>query len=385
MRVTQQAVRAYRSSAYFADQQIPRLDPLGGRPVVIDPYPLIGQAGRAKLYLGAPAPEIVDANRVRLALSGPLLEALTGGQPLDPDIDRVIEDALARLDTSESGETDWYLTLIVEQDIDVPDSLLIARRYYWFADDLFARTRAFRAVATPELDMLALLATTVLEPQVFETVAVEDRVYFSAPGRVPCSAPEARLSGNGSVRRHIRYLDVDALRARAEMGATFPPDARRVLEAVVSWWLTGLRETDPWRAFMQFFIGLESLHGRMGRRCYDRAVTGARMQGADQAAREGTPLLAALLSKKKEGKGQILPKSQLEDSAAAEFAALALALRPASADDDFATFSRMKTLRNDLVHGKKQVSGVAFPVADLRDLLRRYIDAAIDDYRTTSS
>ena len=87
MLVTQQAVRAYSSSAYTDEQQTPRLDPLNGQPITIDPYPLAGHTGRAKVVLGAPVPSIAEANRVRLALGMSLLDVLTGGQALDTDVD----------------------------------------------------------------------------------------------------------------------------------------------------------------------------------------------------------------------------------------------------------------------------------------------------------
>jgi len=380
MIVTQQAVRVYASAAYTDEHNTPRLDLLGGQPVEITPYLLDGSGayGRAKVYLGAPVPAIVEGSLIRQAIGYKLLEWFTG-QPLRGDPERMIDDGLAEIDATKQWQADWYLTIIVEQDVEISDEHSVDNKYVWFVDDTYERGRSFLDVASPHIDRIATLAATVLAPQTFGDVALTDRVFFSAPGRKTFSLPESNLSANGQVRTLVQYLDLSNLNSRLQASSQLSDETTETVKAVTFWWLSGLKEKDLWRAFMLFFIGFELLHGRMGRRCYDRAVTCPYMQGSDQVTREMTPVLNALLSKKKATVGQVIPKGQLDESDAAEFAAMALALLPARADADFDTFSRMKTLRNSVTHGKRRINEVTFPVHELRDLLGVYIGAVVND------
>src|SRR5262249_12447037 len=155
-----------------------------------------------------------------------------------------------------------------------------------------------------------------------------------------------------------------------------PSDVFTWLEIVIPWWLTALREEDPWKAFMQLFTGLELLHTSLVRRYYGRVTQSPSVRTANQAALQRSPVLAALWeTDPKTKRSWVCARKDLSDRG--EFAVLALALFPAQADADFATFDQIKSLRNAVAHGSRTIAQTSFPVSDVRELFQRYLDAAL--------
>jgi len=374
MQVTLNAVRVYGSAAYrgTTPEQQPALLTIPVGAYVLD---TAGTQGNATIYLGLPVPWIQEASRIRRAIGHFILE-LFRGSPFPTDPDAAIAAAIAQPDAAAPWQDSWYVTLVLAQDVDVPTSALLDKQYVWLGDEPFDRARTFLRLAAPYLDRLALLSSTILAPDAFERVIIADHVYFTAPGRIAFGLPEGGVTARAQVSRPYSALDMNALKTRVRASFSAPPDVFRWLEIVIPWWLTGLREEDPWKAFMQLFTGLELLHTSLVRRYYQRVSQRPAVRTANQAALQRSKVLAALWKTDCKTKQlRFCARKDLSDRG--EFAVLALALFPAQADADFVIFDRIKSLRNKIAHGSRTIAQTSFPVSDVRELLQRYLDAAL--------
>ncbi len=376
--VTQHAVRVYGSSAYKdhnsqGEQQTQQ--------IALDPYSLndFGTQGRALMYLGTPPAWVKEASALRRIMGRMFLGWLTG-TPVPENSDKGIAEALQVFDTTQQWQDIWYVTLVIEQDIIVPDTAIIDNEYMWLDGDIpvYAMAEKFQQITSPHLDRLATLASTIVSPDAFEKVVISDYIFFSAPGRKTFGWPESHASFHGQVSRSLESLDVKALETRLREGISLPFDALEWLNVVTPWWLAGLCEQDSWRAFAQLFAGLELLHSRLVKRYYPRIVSSSRIVGSDLAARKTSPILNTLFNQK--NLALITPCSKLHQRG--EFAVLALALFPRQADADFDAFTSIKSMRDAVAHGEQTVNATLFPVNELRSLFKRYLDAAIEEHLT---
>ena len=374
MQVTLNAVRVYGSAAYLGTtpEQQPALLTIPVGTYVLD---TTGTQGNATIYLGPPVPWVREASLIRRAIGHFNLEWFRGS-PFPTDPDAAIAAAIAQPDAAATWQDSWYVTLVLAQDVDVPTSAFLDKQYVWFVDDPFDRAQKFLQLASALLDRLALLSSTILAPDAFERIIIADHVYFTAPGRIAFGLPEGGMTARLQVSKPYSALDVNALKGRLQASVSAPSDVFTWLEIVTPWWLMGLREEDPWKAFMQLYTGLELLHTSLVQRYYPRVRQRPAVRIANQAALQRSRVLAALWKTDPQAKPlRLCARKDLNDRG--EFAVLVLALFPAQADADFAVFERIKKIRNKVVHGHQTIAQTSFPVSDVRELLRRYLDAAL--------
>lgn len=371
MLVTQKAVRVYKSAAYSGAG--PNEEPITMGSFLLDESAV---PARAVLYLGNAVSWVQEASRIRQVVGNLILNWLRG-VPVPQDIDSAIEKALPDAEATERWQDGWYVTIVVEQDFDVQDDAVAHKQFVWLSDDYFERARRFKVAASPYLDRFALVASTVISPDAFEKVVIPDHVYFASAGKRTFGVPEPRMTAQAQVTRILQAGDVRSLEDRLRASGVLAEEGRIWLDIVAPWWLSGLREPDPWKAYMQLFTGLELLHEYLVKRYYDRVVNSRRVHGRDIAGLKATPVLDALLDM---GKTKISSRNDL--SPHGEFAVVALALFPQEADADFDTFVRIKRLRNAVAHGDQTIEETTFPVVDLRELLCKYIGAAIREHQS---
>ena len=160
MQITLNAVRIYGSAAYQGTTpgQQPAL-----LTIPVGTYELDASTrtqGNATIYLGPPVPWVQEASRIRRAIGTFSLEWLRG-TPFPTDPDAAIASAIAQPDAAATWQDTWYVTLVVAQDVDVPTSDLLDKQYVWFVSQPYDRARTFLQLASPYLDRLALLSSTI--------------------------------------------------------------------------------------------------------------------------------------------------------------------------------------------------------------------------------
>lgn len=339
MRITLQAARVYGSESQYGPT--PRLCP-GSGSIALDGYPERGE--RSWILLGAPPESILGADRVRRAIGR---VALAGGFGKAPDPraqrDMLIEQALEGQDAQAAQEPNWYVTVVVEREIDLPEGFVRDSKYLWVEERKAEELQTdFRSYASAHLDVLATCASTIIDCAFFEEVIVADRVFFCAPGRESFGLPSFSVGAIGVVTKSpLESLALTELERRLHGAAKLPRGKHQSLDTVARWHVAAIAERDPWKRFFWSFVALEVLTNRL-------------------FAAMGTPT-----------KG----KMDLAD----RFKLVALWLFPDRAASDLADFRRGKKARDDLAHGRPREMG-RLPVVPVRSLLERYLDAGVQHW-----
>jgi len=327
-----QAIRAYGSSDYYglSPRQVPDENPL-----IIDRFPK--PRHRTLIHFGLLPTDIVRGNKVRLAIGRFMLDGLFGGHDADTLPDERIDRYLQGDDGTQSDTGhNWYVTFVVEKEIDIEDTAIGVGRYVWLDHGtLDTQIEAILDEAPYYIDLLAAHASTVIDPRMFEDVVLSDRVFFSLAGRETFGLPVAKASATLSVgRQTIPFSDLDkCLRKVANASAS----SHSWLSSIPDVHLAALNERDSWKQFYWSFAVLEMLCRKLAPR-----IEGPGIDRTDRALRD-------------------------------DFAVLAHHLFPQHADEDVALFAALVKLRNKIHSGGTIPEGSIVPI---RDLHLKYFSAA---------
>jgi hypothetical protein len=252
----------------------------------------------------------------------------------------LIEEALREEDARAARQPNWYVSVVVEQDIDLQEGFVPDRKYLWVDVAKAMELEAgLRSHASPHLDVLATCVSTVIASDFFEEVVVDDRVFFSAPGRDSFGLPSFSVGAVGVImERPLESLALTELERRLHGAAKLPRGKHQSLDTVARWHLAAIAERDPWKRFFWSFLALEVLTHR----------------------------LFAILDTPTEGRMDLADRFEL----------VALRLFPDRAASDLADFRRGKKARDDLAHGRPREAD-RLPVMAVRSLLERYLAAGL--------
>ena len=363
MRITLQAARVYGSKSQYGPT--PRLCP-GSGPIALDGYPAPPE--RSWILLGAPPESILRADRVRRAIGW---VSLPGGfgKAADPGAQRdmLIEQALEGEDAQPAREPNWYVTVVVEREIDLQEGFVGDSKYLWVEERKAMELETdFRSYASPHLDVLAACASTIIDSGFFEEVIVNDRVFFCAPGRESFGLPSFSVGAIGVViKTPLESLALTELERRLHCAARLPPEKLQSLDTVARWHLAAIAEHDPWKRFFWSFLALEVLTNRLFAALHNRVKSNVDSRPAAQT--DADPLVLALPH---------LIRPQGEFNLGERFKVVALCLFPGGAARDLRDFQRAKKARDNLAHG--ELSDVReLPIGAVRSLLERYLDRAV--------
>ncbi|MDP9354961.1 MAG: hypothetical protein M3Q71_09700 [Chloroflexota bacterium] len=369
MKVTLQAVRVYGSASRYGDTA--RTSPLDG-PLVMNDFPLVGE--RTWLLLGVAPESIFQAMKVRRALGRLGLDSLLGSVPatMAEKIERLeqyVAEAADAGDFPSASKFEWFITFAVEREVEIEEANLGENPYLWIDPNLAASFKdALLEHASPYLDLLSTYVSTVVGPEFFEKVVLDDRVVYTASERKPFSLPTFSGSANMALIHTDQALDLTKLRALLETVASMPRQQHDWLNKVAQWYLRTLREDDPWKQFLWGFTALEILAHRLWGGFYDKVSADLVLKNSSASA-QGTlgPAISRLL----------WPKEASRIPITAKFALVALSLSPRTASADVETFAKVKQARDDLAHGgldKEQ----ELPRTECCSLLARYLALAAE-------
>ncbi|HHT9135513.1 MAG TPA: hypothetical protein ACFYD2_11500, partial [Candidatus Avalokitesvara rifleensis] len=181
MKITLQAVRIYGSKSQYGST--PRFCPSDG-PIILDSFP--GKTERSFIYLGTPPELILRANKVGKAIR------ILFGKALNPEANRdaLIEKELGELTDFPVSDYNWYITIVVEREVDVTDADMTDSKYLWLRwERALEIEKDFEFYAFPHIDLLATYASTIIKPTFFEKVIIDDYIFFLAANREPFRLP----------------------------------------------------------------------------------------------------------------------------------------------------------------------------------------------------
>jgi hypothetical protein len=349
-------VRVYGSNNRYGDE--PRSDPLG-EPLVAEDFPTKGD--RAMAWLGSVPDWLPPAYQRRRAIGSALLMrqfTLTEGETLDD----LIRDRLEREAGNAFDQRAWYVALAVEREVEIGVAEPAESELLWLdADEVPGLLKRLRAEFTPALNVLALAVENTIGAGFFEDRVVDEQLYFFAEGKEPLSIAEVTgTAGSITWRTQLQESTWKTLKERvADLGASRAASAEIVRP--IHWYLAALQTLDPWNRFERAYFALEVLTHKLADK-YRSKLKSLRFE-ADEVKREDGSL------------GNLLwPDRGLP--IAIEFAIVALALSPDSAEEDVTCFRKVTKARHQLVHGQI-TNGASLPVSAVTDLVRRYLHLAL--------
>lgn len=257
-------------------------------------------------------------------------------------------------------DLNWYCTILVSRDVDVPD---LDETQFVFPRNAFDLADEAGKHAKRPLDLLTTVAASVVDQRVFSDLVLDNRVLLFATGRRAAGVPvltagaiEAQVTrGDESLQKlATRVALLERLQPRRLAGADW-------LVAVAHGRVQALNERDPWKQFQWAFTALEILTHKLFAKFRANVISRLRVDGIDEV----TSLPADALLPPRE-------RTPLQ----ARFAVVAIALFPETAGEDTSRFEALKSARDALAHGLVQ-DEAELPVSGTLGLLGKYVDGAI--------
>lgn len=369
MKVTLQAVRVYGSDSRYGD--VPRTSPLDG-PLVMENFPALGE--RTQVLLGVAPEFVLQATRVRRALGRLSLDALVGDVPATNTerierLEQYVVEAAEASDLPSASEFEWFITFVVEREVEVGEGDLVENPFLWIEPNLATQlSDDLLEHASPYIDLLTTYVSTVVGPEFFAKVVLDDRVVYTAVEREAFSLPTFSTEARLAVFHTDQALDLTRLSAMLGTVASLPRQRHDWLNKVAQWYLRTLREEDPWKQFLWGFTALEILAHRLWAGFYDNVSANLNLTTASATAQDTLGLAISRL---------LWPKDASRIPITAKFALIALSLSADTASADVQTFAKLKQARDDLAHGGLEREE-DLPRSECRLLLARYLALAAE-------
>jgi hypothetical protein len=211
MRICLRFERVYGTPSQYGEK--PRESPPGS-PIVLEDYPLPRE--RVTIHLGRPVEKLYRENRIARAGGFSLVRRNVAHENLTAEDEA---EALRKAQAEPLGDSltrwNWYITIVIERWIDVPDALSIPGRLF-SVDPVFAlRTEdEFRSYASHQADFVVDHLKVHLSPHFFQMRDVDDRVVFLPEGGQPFKNPKMTLGQvTVSTTGPMHSLDIPALHA----------------------------------------------------------------------------------------------------------------------------------------------------------------------------
>lgn len=211
MRVRLRFERIYGTMSRYGDK--PRESPPGS-PIVLDDYPLPGE--RATIYLGQPVEELYRSYQLArvggfmLVRQNALHENITEAQEAE-----ALREARAEPLKDDLTQWNWYITIVIDRTLEVPDSQSSPAR--WFSIDpglAIDIEREFLEYAAYQADFLVDHLSKHISRHFFATQDLEDRVVFFAGDGPPFRVPQITMGQvTASTSGPMNLCDIGQIRA----------------------------------------------------------------------------------------------------------------------------------------------------------------------------
>jgi hypothetical protein len=362
------AVRVYGTNSSFGKE--PQQNPSSG-PIVLQGFPTEGET--AEILLGEPHKVMFEAHRRKTALANVILD-MTFGRSIQITDDYTFDDAIRDQLANEQAvpalkNYPWYITISVQREIDIEDELVVANEYPLARIPETIKFREFRQYASPYINHVASIVSTVVGTEFFEYVLF-DEVLFSGASGVVTRLPERndfKMSGRLSLSSPVDSLDLSALQDLLSSERLQLYARNRWLERAVYWHTATLNEPDHWKSFQWAFLSLEILIHKVSKRLYSRVRDSFSFTKSDGELLLGFPMTDLFDSEKRL-------------SLVAKFWIVALGLSPDTAVDDALAFKKAKEARDRFSHGDITDES-ELPLHSVKELSTRYLKAV---FRATS-
>lgn len=364
MNICMKCIRVYGSKSYYGRSV---RQTTKESPVVLNSYPQNAEVSR--IFFGSLADELAQAFSIQRAFGNAALSSYFGGKRSNlRDADKEIIQLSSEKCRFKVENWNYFITISVERQVELDESDVSSSEVIWIDIEKAQKLEdEFFTYARPFLERLASQVSLGLSIEFFRTV-VKEGVFFFSESRVPFGLPRYSTGGTTVGLSHGEE-EIDLLSINNRLNA-FMKLTRTELDALDKsyfWYLQSLRESDTWKAYVAAFLAIEILTHKLGKRHYEGIVNSMSSMSNRPDINE---------SRCDAIRGIIPPLKHLP--LAGKFAIVAMALVPESADDDLATFMRLKESRDKIAHGSAADTD-SLPLSEAQALLFKYLKAANSD------
>lgn len=210
MRVRLRFERIYGTISRYGEN--PRESPFGS-PILLDNYPVLGE--RVTIYLGQPVEELYRTYNIARAGGFTLVRRNFVGEAVtDAEEKAVIEQAQAEGLRDDLTRWNWYITIVIERTIEVPDEQCNPSR--WFSIDpgvAIQAEREFLQYGSDQAQFLVDHLASFIPRHFFATHDVDDRVVFFAGEEPPFRVPQITVGNvTASTSSPLERCNVEEIR-----------------------------------------------------------------------------------------------------------------------------------------------------------------------------
>lgn len=320
--------------------------------------------GNSFVVLGKPCKSVFEANNIKIANAISILNDSpfkNNGikRELTPEErDRDIEKELKRLNRDpKASDCNFYLTIIIEKEVNVPDENFVASKYFWLdyqkALDLEMK---FESYASCKADFIAIILSILISNSFFQKIII-DSVYFSTEGKERFGIPVFKMDWQSN--QILNGYEFDNLFKFLKDIELIPEELEELLDFVTHYKIAALMEKDQLKIFVFNFLALEVLINKIVVLVSKRVIED----------RNWTSFIDSTDIHENNWKN----KKSRERYLKTKFAIVSFALCPERALDNYNKFKKIKELRDDLSHGKIKLDKLKFPISELNMILNEYL------------
>jgi hypothetical protein len=313
----------------------------------------------ATVFLGEVPAVIREQIHQRKALANAMAAMFIGeGDTLD----QAVEAELETVPIPAYDDHDWYVVLMFDRPAYVPEGPTSnPERAWWDYQGAESIDNAFRNEAKQVLDVLTAHASGVIGQEFFEIRVTEsDLVVVLSEDRPLTFIPKFTGTASASITKGIENFPAHDLGVRIRSLTTRSWNEHAWLRRAVEWYVVSLSTTNRWRLFQASWLALEMLTHKLAAKYKDEVLN----------------QLAFPLHTSPSEAIQELAWSKERAPLTAKFAVVALTLAPEDAIKDLQDFKVVKDARDALSHGSISDPD-ELPIAQLQQLVRKYIDVAL--------
>lgn len=323
----------------------------GVNPITLENYPTPGE--EVNIHFGGIPGHILYAHRRGNATGSVILRAMFGGETFADIQDAVTQESSRPEYQLDTEKFNWYITFVLKRAREITDGAQA------LGQELDSILNEFKTYSREQFDLITSLLPVVVERDLFTNLLIQDRVFFTLPGREIAYLPESKMSASGMVIRPEDAFDGESVQRFLMMIADHSSGQHQWLRSIKYWYVNAIRETDRWKRFQWSFLALEILTNKITNMYRNEIISSLQL---NKRTATDIPIAELVWEKSRQ---PLLSK----------FAMIASYLCPDEATQDVNLFVTYKRVRDDISHGEI-VSEDDLP-RDVDRLVTKYLIAAI--------
>lgn len=321
------------------------------------------------IVLGKPCKSVFEASDITLANAMHMINSYENfdlERELTPnELDIAIKKELTEIKKNpKTYDCNFYLTIIIEKEIDVPEEHFVDSEYFWLDyQEALKLENEFRDYASINIDFIASVISVYISNWFFQEIIINS-VFFSKRGKKKFGIP---VFGMGTKSKVIlNDYELENLVKFLGKIDSIPENLVELLDIVTHYKFATLREKDPWKQFIFNFLALEILVNEISALVYEKVIN--------------NDCWNSFIKPVDIHENEWKKRNKKKRSLRANFIIVSFVLSPETFLNDYSTFMEAKSVRNDISHGEIRLNHLKLPISELDELLNQYLTYIIESH-----